>query len=119
MRIRITTNALRLNKAIYGLKQSGKAWNAKIDNIVRQFDFKPIQNEPCLYIKYINERIIFIAIYIDIITGIPSINDIEDVRSKLGNTFKLVDKGQISYFHSWEIERTRDTGPIAGASQNT
>lgn len=31
---------LRLNKAIYGLKQSGKARNAKIYGILRQFGFK-------------------------------------------------------------------------------
>ena len=65
-----TNRVLRLNKAIYGLKQSGKAWNFKIDCILMQFDFKSMQNEPCLYIKNINEGIIFIAAYVDDIIGI-------------------------------------------------
>jgi len=40
---------LLLKKAIYGLKQSGRAWNNKLDNVLRSIGFDPMSNEPCLY----------------------------------------------------------------------
>lgn len=62
-----------------------------------------LKHELSLYIKNINENIIFIGFYVDdLIIGSPSINDLEEVKSK-GNTFKMVDKEQISYFLGWEI----------------
>ena len=35
---------LRWNKAIYGLE-----WNCKLDCVLRQMNFVPCDNEPCLY----------------------------------------------------------------------
>lgn len=39
---------LRLNKAIYGLKQSGREWNVKLDNVLKTFGFKPTDAFICL-----------------------------------------------------------------------
>mgnify|MGYP003417485467 FL=1 len=40
---------LRLKKAIYGLKQSGRAWNTTLDRAIRDIGLKPCESEPCLY----------------------------------------------------------------------
>lgn len=62
----------KLNKAIYGLKQSGRAWNNKLNDILTQMNFKRLQCYPCVYKKEKNNEIICIlAVYVDdiLITG--------------------------------------------------
>ena len=41
----------KLNKAIYGLKQSGRAWNNKLNTVLNQIGFKRLQCDPCVYKK--------------------------------------------------------------------
>lgn len=40
---------LKLNKAIYGLKQSGREWNSKLDEVLRNIGFSACVNDPCFY----------------------------------------------------------------------
>ncbi len=39
-----------LKKSLYGLKQSGKAWNNKIHNILTAMGFKHCAGDQCVYI---------------------------------------------------------------------
>jgi len=41
----------KLNKAIYGLKQSGRQWNQEINQFLINIGFKILISEPFLYIK--------------------------------------------------------------------
>lgn len=38
----------RLNKALYGLRQSGRQWYSKLNGILKEFGAIPT-NDPCLY----------------------------------------------------------------------
>ena len=51
---------LRLHKAIYGLKQSGKEWNTKLDGVLRKIGFDSCKNEPCLYKAMINNNLVLL-----------------------------------------------------------
>ncbi|CAK1592203.1 unnamed protein product [Parnassius mnemosyne] len=42
---------LKLKKAVYGLKQSARAWNARINDFSIDLDYKKSVSEPCLYSK--------------------------------------------------------------------
>jgi hypothetical protein len=39
----------KLNKAIYGLRQSGRLWNFKINEVLIELDFVRCKSEPCIY----------------------------------------------------------------------
>lgn len=39
----------RLKKSIYGLKQSGRMWNQKLDTKLRSFGLKKSSCDPCVY----------------------------------------------------------------------
>jgi len=41
----------KLNKAIYGLKQSGREWNKELNNFLMNLGFKQLVSELCLYVK--------------------------------------------------------------------
>jgi len=53
---------LRLNKAIYGLKQSGREWNATLDGVLKSIDFKALESEPCLYKARRNSVLVIVAV---------------------------------------------------------
>ena len=105
---------LRLNKAIYGLKQSGRAWNHTLEAALKKLNLTPCDNEQCLYLKRNKGKFCFVAVYVDdLVIGGASIDDIKSIKGELAKEFKLVDKGPISYFLGWEIERVGDTGAIS------
>ena len=46
----------KLQKSIYGLKQSSRSWNIRFDQAVKSFGFKQSIDEPCVYSKIKMER---------------------------------------------------------------
>ena len=40
-----------LLKTLYGLKQSGQEWNIQFDKKMKEFGYKRISSDPCVYIK--------------------------------------------------------------------
>lgn len=46
-----TNKVYKLKKAVYGLKQSGRAWNEKVDNVLLNIGYEKSKFELCLYIK--------------------------------------------------------------------
>ena len=39
----------KLNKSIYGLKQSPRCWNAVLDDHLRKIGFRQLTSDPCIY----------------------------------------------------------------------
>ena len=49
----------RLNKSLYGLKQSPRCWNETFVNFLRKYNFKESQADKCiLYIPNSSDRIV-------------------------------------------------------------
>ncbi|CAB4039167.1 Retrovirus-related Pol poly from transposon TNT 1-94, partial [Paramuricea clavata] len=44
----------KLNKSLYGLKQSGRNWNATLHNYLVKEGFMQSQADPCVYHKFVN-----------------------------------------------------------------
>ena len=62
------TNKLvyRLNKSLYGLKQSGKNWNKMLHEYLTRNDFIQIPADHCVYMKQ-NERSLIVSWVDDLI----------------------------------------------------
>lgn len=56
---------VKLNKAIYGLKQSSRSWYEKVDECLTKFGFKRSYIEPCVFTKFHNNVKVIIALYVD------------------------------------------------------
>ena len=56
---------LKLNKSLYGLKQSGREWNKKLDENLKQNAQKPLSADPCVHTQNYGKITTIVAIYVD------------------------------------------------------
>ena len=56
---------LRLKRAIYGLKQSSRAWYQRVEELLLSLGYKKSNLEPCLFTKIDKSVKIIIALYVD------------------------------------------------------
>jgi Reverse transcriptase (RNA-dependent DNA polymerase) len=68
----------KLNKAIYGLKQSPRAWYEKLSNYLIFCDFKVTNADHSLFSKIDKNYTIIILVYLDDI--IVTENNLEEIR---------------------------------------
>lgn len=110
---------LLLRKAIYGLKQSGREWNSKLDGVLKDLGFKACNHEPCLYQQSGQGNLMLILVYVDdLILACQSREDMEDLKAKISESFECTDKGPLHLFLGMEVQRDGDLGEITlGHSQ--
>ena len=88
----------KLNKSIYGLKQSPRCWNSALDSYLKKMGFLQVPGDPCLYVSSEGEMFI-IAVYVDdILLAGESSKRMNAVKQALSNKFKMKDMGELSYF---------------------
>ena len=73
----------KLNKSIYGLKQSSRQWYKKFHNIIMSNGFSMCYEDHCVYIKRSKHKFMLLSLYVDHI--LLAYNDIELlIETKLG-----------------------------------
>lgn len=96
----------KLNKSLYGLKQSGREWNCKLDSVLKSIGFKPCHADTCVYTLRTGRHINIIAVYVDdIMLACSNLNDLCKWKREIGRQFDVVDKGPVDYFLGMEISR--------------
>ena len=55
----------KLNKSMYGLKQSPKCWNDSLDTYLKSLGFNQSSCDSCIYVKIINDSPCLISVYVD------------------------------------------------------
>jgi len=104
---------LKFNKAIYGLKQSGKAWNSTLNDTLKGLGFEATKTKPCLYKKISQNSYNLIAIYVDdIIIACSKKSDMDNIKKKLHENFDIHDNGLLHHFLGMEIQRQGERGTI-------
>lgn len=99
----------KLEKSLYGLKQSPRQWYAKIHAyLVNELKFKASENDPCLYVRKSESSILIIALYVDdlLIVG-SNKSEITTLKNDLGKIFEMKDLGPASVMLGIEISRDR------------
>ena len=89
---------VKLNKAIYGLKQSSRSWYERVEQCLCELGFKKSKLEPCIFTKMNDEVKIIIALYVDDFFVFSSCNnkiETENVISVLSSNFKIKNLGQV------------------------
>jgi hypothetical protein len=95
----------KLNKALYSLKQSPRAWYSRIDHYLLKDGFSRSKNEPTLYIK-VNQQgnILILCICVDDMIYIGNMM-IDAFRSAMKNELEMTDLGLIKYLLGIEVEQ--------------
>jgi hypothetical protein len=79
---------LRLRKALYGLRQAPRAWNAKLDSTLKQMGFKQSPHEATVYRRGKNGYALLVGVYVDelVITGTKAA-EVEAFKEEMKATF--------------------------------
>ena len=93
---------LKLNKSLYGLKQSGRNWNDTFNAYLTEHDLQRSVNEPCLYFN--KAQNIFLLIWVDDILIAAKPSDMSYIKDLLEQKFKMKDLGPTSCFLGIEFQ---------------
>ncbi|CAA7399994.1 unnamed protein product [Spirodela intermedia] len=90
---------LKLKKALYGLHQAPRAWNAKLDETLLSFRFRRSPSEHAIYTKWNGEAQLVVGVYVDdlVIIG-ASCDDIKYFKKEMADVFKMSDLGLLRYY---------------------
>jgi hypothetical protein len=109
---------LRLNRALYGLVQSPRAWLKHFVSVLEDCGLTACQSEPCvLYQRENGKLILLVVIYVDncILAGHKL--DVLELKSKIKKRLVISDLGQLSKHLGVHYKFGKDSyGPYLAAS---
>jgi hypothetical protein len=107
---------LRLAKALYGLRQTPRAWNAKLDQTLRALGFTNSNSEHAVYTRGHGSSRLLVGVYVDdlIITGSDA-SEIATFKLQMQGQFKMSDLGLLSFYLGIEVLQREDSIHISQA----
>ncbi len=101
---------VKLIKSIYGLKQSPRCWNERF--VKELLEMKYIQSlaDPCLFIREEkNGERSFISVFVDdLIIAAKDKKEVDEIKKKLMEKFKMRDLGELSWILGMKVERDKE-----------
>ncbi|KAD5960846.1 hypothetical protein E3N88_12318 [Mikania micrantha] len=85
--------AIKLQRSLYGLKQSGRMWYNRLNEYLEKEGYKSDVISPCVLIKRSLTQFTIIAVYVDDINIIGSLEEIEKAAEMLKKEFEMKDLG--------------------------
>ena len=97
---------LKSRKALYGLRQAPRAWNAKLDKEMMALGFERSKLEHAVYRRSSKNSFLVVGVYVDdlIISG-PSVSDIKQFKAEMKRKFSMSDLGLLSYYLGIEVKQ--------------
>jgi hypothetical protein len=98
----------KLEKSLYGLKQSPRMWYQKFDTYMLGLGFTRSKEDHCVYFKLIGDHLIYLVLYVDDMMLIGNNKEIiQDVKTQLSSKFDMKDLGASNFILGMEIKRDR------------
>ena len=100
---------LKLRKALYGLWQAPRAWNAKLDATLGELGFTRCATEHALYTRRRGKEELVVGVYVDdlIVTGVRA-EDIDGFKREMAARFKMSDLDALSYYLGIEVRQGKE-----------
>src|SRR3990167_1026883 len=95
------TAVLKLNKAIYGLRQSSKAFNDKLTWSLKQLGWSQLKSDPCIFKR---GKEILAAFVDDCLVGAISEQSYSIILTEISMHLRIGDHGHINHFLKIEVE---------------
>ena len=88
----------KLEKSLYGLKQSSRCWNKAFRECVENIGFTQGPADPCVFIRK-EDTLTIIAVHVDdLMILAKNISEMERLKDGLKLQFKMKDMGQLHYY---------------------
>ena len=103
----------KLQKSLYGLKQSARCWNIAIDRFLKDSGYVQSSADPCIYSKSESKdgkkaSLMIIALYVDdILLATNDVHMLKAEKAKLKQRFEMEDQGEVHYCLGMSIKRDR------------
>ncbi len=89
----------KLEKSLYGLKQSGRNWNRVLHDCLTEDGFKQNPADHCVYAKESKEGKVITIIWVDdLIIAASDKERLKNVKEMLAEKFKMKDLGKLKHF---------------------
>ena len=98
----------KLERALYGLKQSPRAWFGRFSSAMRKYGYLQSNSYHTLFLKHRQGKVTALIVYVDdmIITG-DDAKEISRLQEELSTEFKMKNLGGLKYFLGIEVARSR------------
>lgn len=97
----------KLQKSLYGLKQSGRNWNKVLHDHLTNMHFVQNQTDHCVYTRENDSEKVFIVIWVDdVIIAASNENVLMDVKKTLASKFKMKDLGRLRHCLGIDFNQT-------------
>jgi len=108
---------LKLRKALYGLRQAPRAWNARLDKELLALGFVRSKMDYAVYKRSSKSSPLIVGVYVDdlIISG-PDADDIVQFKAEMKRKFSMRDLGLLSYYLGIEVKQGDDGIVISQSS---
>ena len=94
----------KLNKSLYGLKQSSRCWNSVLDEHLKSIGFTQTESDPCIYVKEEDGDTLIVAIHVDdIILAGKTDEKIAKVKESIAERFQVKDMGELKYILGLQV----------------
>ncbi|KAA0049857.1 Beta-galactosidase [Cucumis melo var. makuwa] len=100
----------KLQKSLYGLKQSPRAWFDRFTIFVKSQGYSQGHSDHTLFTKASKTgKIAFLIVYVDdiVLTGDDQ-TEISQLKQKMGDEFEIKDLGNLKYFLGMEVARSKE-----------
>jgi hypothetical protein len=99
----------KLNKGLYGLKQSPRVWYEEITNTLISMNFKALVADPCIFYKKENNYLSIISLHVDdlIIAVDKECKELENIKKILKGKFQMHDLGELNEALGLKFRRDR------------
>ncbi len=88
----------KLEKSLYGLKQSPRCWNKALRDKLVKLGFIQISADPCVFVKE-EDTLVIIAVHVDdLIILAEDDQEMEEIKKILKAEFKMTDMGELQYY---------------------
>lgn len=105
-----TKKVCKLEKSIYGIKQSGRVWNETINSELIKMGLVRSEVDQCIYHDLNNGYKLYVAIYVDdVLIFCNNSKILRNMKKKLSKIFKMKDMGEVSTILGIKISRNQDT----------
>jgi hypothetical protein len=103
----------RLHKSLYGLKQSPRCWNQKIDEFLKSIGFIQTHADHSIYIQRTATSVLYLALYVDdLLLFSNQLEAIDEVKKQLGARFDMSDLGPATFVLGIQVTRDRPNRTI-------
>ena len=97
----------KLNKSLYGLKQSAFLWNKTLINFMQSQNLFQSMKDPCVFIRKTDKDTLYVLIWVDdIIISASSVDVMNIFKTNLSNRFKVKDLGPLKWFLGIQFDIT-------------